>query len=82
MPPASFSTADSPASDNLIAGEFPRATKPIVALAGENLVRGAVVGLVTVGAAAAAAAASTAAANIDPTRERTFKGFIAAPELR
>src|SRR5690242_4149823 len=52
---ASFSSSSSPVPDKLLAGELPRVTKAITALSGQNLVRGQVVGAVTVGAAVAAA---------------------------
>lgn len=54
---ASFSTTQSPAPDALLAGEMPRVTQDVTVATGENLVRGAVVGKITVGAAAGAAAA-------------------------
>lgn len=54
---AVFSSTNSPAPDALLAGEMPRVTTPVTIVTGENLLRGAVVGKITVGAGTAAAAA-------------------------
>lgn len=54
---AVFSSTNSPAPDALLAGEMPRVTTPVTINTGENLLRGAVVGKITVGAGSAAAAA-------------------------
>lgn len=53
----SFSQASSPNPDGLIAGEYPRLTEDVTILAGQNVVRGAVLGQITVGAVTAQAAA-------------------------
>ncbi|MGC4052930.1 MAG: head decoration protein [Paludibaculum sp.] len=60
--PASF-TSTSIAVDNLVAGESQLISRKVTILSGQNLLRGAVLGKITLGAAAAAAKAGGNAAN-------------------
>lgn len=57
----SFSSTASPAPDALLAGELPRVTQDVTVAVGENLLRGAVLGKVTIGEATPAANAGNAA---------------------